>query len=150
MVRCVSAGLGALILLGCSPAEAGPDQAANAAAPQEGLRDAATAHVMVDLPDGPLTSPLTIRGEVSGGFFNEGVFPVRLLGPNGDVIAEWFAQPGKEGWMIEDPVPFSVTLTFDVTVETEALLVFQQDIAGEDRLPALDVRRLVMLAPTAR
>ena len=105
---------------------------------------------MTDLPDGPLTSPLTIRGEVSGRFFWEGVFPVRLLGPNGEVIAEWFAQPGEEGWMIEDPVPFSVTLTFDVDVETEALLVFQQDIAGDDALPALDVRRLVVLAPSNR
>lgn len=135
-----------------SPAAAEPDEPASSVAstPQAVLRDAATARVMTDLPDGPLTSPLTINGTVSGHFFNEGFFPVRLFGPQGDVIAEAFANPGEDGWMIDDPVPFHVTLTFAVRVETDALLVFEQDTSDVDGPPPLDVRRKVVLIPSTR
>ncbi len=62
--------------------------------------------------ESPVTSPLTISGEVPGSWSFEASFPVQLTDEEGDVLAEAAAQ--LEGdWMTEEMEPFSVTLTFD-------------------------------------
>jgi hypothetical protein len=62
--------------------------------------------------DSPISSPLTVSGEVPGSWSFEASFPVRLTDEDGVVIAEAVAQ--LEGdWMTDEMVPFQVTLTFD-------------------------------------
>lgn len=140
--------LAALALTACGQADAqGP---AGDATPTQsvgaGLRDAATLAVFVDLPaDAVLTSPMKISGSADSRFFNEGVFPIRLIGADGCVLGEAPAMPTGD-WMVEGQVGFEATLSFRATPGTSAVLVFEQDIAGENPLPPLDVRMLVKVA----
>ena len=111
-----------------------------------GLRDAASLAVFVDLPvDAVLTSPMQISGTADSRFFHEGVFPIRLLGADGCVLGEAPAMPTGD-WMVPGQVAFEATLTFRATPGTSAVLVFEQDIIGENPLPPLDVRTLVRVA----
>jgi hypothetical protein len=77
--------------------------------------------------DSPLTSPLTLSGEVPGNWSFEASFPVQLTDDDGNVLAEGVAQ--LEGdWMTEEMVPFSVTLTFDPPAEgTAGFLILKKD-----------------------
>lgn len=61
-------------------------------------------------PNEVISSPLTVRGEAKAWFF-EASFPVVLVDWDGRVIAEGAAEAQGE-WMIEDFVPFEVTLEF--------------------------------------
>lgn len=121
--------------------------AAASARPDGGpLRDAATLSVFVDLPpDAVLTSPMRISGTADSRFFNEGVFPIRLLGANGCVLGEAPAMPGGD-WMAPGQVPFEATIAFEAAPGTAAVLVFEEDMLGEDPLAPLDVRMLVTIA----
>lgn len=120
--------------------------ASSSPAPDPSLRDAATLSVFVDLPeDAVLTSPMRIVGTADSRFFNEGVFPVRLLGANGCVLGEAPAVPQGD-WTQRGQVRFETTLAFDAAPGSSAILVFEEDIAGEDPLPALEVRTRVRIA----
>lgn len=143
--------LAALGLSACSPVGQ-QESAAPASAPidavGEGLNDAATLSVFIDLPpEAILTSPTRISGTADSRFFFEGVFPIRLLGANGCVLATAPALPRGE-WMQPGQVPFEATLTFNAAPGSSAVLVFEEDIAGEDPLPPLQVTRLVKIAGT--
>ena len=120
--------------------------AATAQAERQVLRDAATLGVFIDLPqDAVLTSPMRIAGTADSGFFNEGVFPVRLLGANGCLLGEALAMHQGE-WMKPGQVDFEATLVFDAAPGSAAILAFEQDIAGEDPLPPLAVTTRVTIA----
>ena len=141
--------LAALGLAACSPV--GEQKAAAPAstpieAVGEDLNDAATLAVFIDLPpEAILTSPTRISGTADSRFFWEGVFPIRLLGANGCVLATAPAMPRGE-WMQPGQVPFDATLTFNAAPGSSAVLVFEEDIAGEDPLPPLQVTKLVKIA----
>ena len=119
-----------------------------ASAPAQGqtLRDAATLNVFIDLPeDAVLTSPMRIVGTADSRFFNEGVFPVRLLGANGCILGEAPAMPQSD-WTAPGQVRFETILAFDAAPGSSAILVFEEDIAGEDPLPPLAVSTRVRIA----
>lgn len=120
--------------------------ASSSPAQDHSLRDAATLSVFIDLPeDAVLTSPMRIVGTADSRFFNEGVFPVRLLGANGCVLGEAPALPQGD-WTAPGQVRFETTLAFDAAPGSSAILVFEQDIAGEDPLAPLEVRTRVRIA----
>ena len=119
-----------------------------ASAPAQGqtLRDAATLNVFIDLPeDAVLTSPMRIVGTADSRFFNEGVFPVRLLGANGCILGEAPGLPQGD-WTAPGQVRFEAILAFDAAPGSSAILVFEEDIAGEDPLAPLEVRTRVRIA----
>ena len=119
---------------------------ASARAQGQTLRDAATLSVFIDLPeDAVLTSPMRIVGTADSRFFNEGVFPVRLLGANGCILGEAPAMPQSD-WTAPGQVRFETILAFDAAPGSSAILVFEEDIAGEDPLPPLAVSTRVRIA----
>lgn len=66
-----------------------------------------------------------IKGEVSGNWFFEGSFPVRVLNIQGEVISSLFAE-AKSDWMTEDQVPFSVIIDFPLEQEGAYVLQFEK------------------------
>jgi len=57
-----------------------------------------------------LSSPVTIKGEARGAWFFEASFPIKLVGQDGQVIAQTIAT-AQGDWMTEGFVPFSAVLT---------------------------------------
>lgn len=64
------------------------------------------------LPDGMISSPVTISGEARGNWFFEATFPIVLTNWDGLIIAEGYAT-AQSDWMTEEFVPFTARLTFD-------------------------------------
>lgn len=60
----------------------------------------------------PVTSPLTLSGEVPGTWSFEASFPVQLLDAEGRVLGDAAAQLNGD-WMTDEMVPFSVTVEFE-------------------------------------
>lgn len=78
----------------------------------------------------PVTSPLTIKGEVPGYYFWEAVFPVRLEDANGNILAQGSAYADAE-WMTEEKVPFTATLEFETPpTETGTLYLDRENASG--------------------
>lgn len=74
----------------------------------------------------PITSPLSVSGEVPGNWSFEASFPVRLTDEDGAVVAEAVAQ--LEGdWMTDEMVPFRVTFTFDIPPGGHGFLLLVKD-----------------------
>lgn len=148
-IRIGAAALLAMTAAACDRVEARGPAVAPVSTAQAGagaLRDAAELSVFVDLPeDAVLTSPMRISGTADSRFFNEGVFPVRLLGANGCVLGEAPAMPQGD-WMTKGQVRFEATLVFDAAPGSAAILSFEQDVAGEDPLPPLEVTTRVTIA----
>ncbi|OGE75761.1 MAG: hypothetical protein A3C85_04415 [Candidatus Doudnabacteria bacterium RIFCSPHIGHO2_02_FULL_48_21] len=78
------------------------------------------------LPNGVITSPVSLRGEARGNWYFEASFPIRLLDANGKELAVAVAQAQGE-WMTEDFVPFNVNMSFPVPTTSTGTLVFQKD-----------------------
>jgi hypothetical protein len=74
----------------------------------------------------PVTSPLTISGEVPGNWSAEASFPVQVTDSDGTALAEAGAQLQGD-WMTDEMVPFSVTLTFDRPVGDSGFLVLTKE-----------------------
>lgn len=86
--------------------------------------------VLDEWTEQPVTSPLTVSGEVPGNWSFEASFPVRLTDADGTVLAEAVAQIEGD-WMTEEMVPFGVTLTFDPPVAgTTGYLILIKDNAS--------------------
>ena len=83
-----------------------------------------------------VSSPITIKGEARGTWFFEASFPVILVDPNGEIIAQGIATtPGE--WMTEEFIPFEAELEFDISqAQKEGILILQKDNPSDDR--ALD------------
>ncbi len=152
MIKAITVALLTAVTSACGPVDAqGRATPSIASAPAQGqmLRDAATLSVFIDLPeDAVLTSPMRIVGTADSRFFNEGVFPVRLLGANGCTLGEAPGLPQGD-WTAPGQIRFETTLAFEAAPGSSAILVFEQDIAGEDPLPPLEVRTRVRIAGVA-
>jgi hypothetical protein len=73
-----------------------------------------------------LSCPVTIKGQISGIWFSEGVFPVKLVDDKGKVIASSTATT-KDDWMTTDDVDFSAKLTCIGKCPAAANLVIEKD-----------------------
>lgn len=63
------------------------------------------------LPEGVVTSPLTITGQARGSWYFEASFPVMLTNWDGLIIAEGPATASSD-WMTSEFVPFTASLTY--------------------------------------
>ncbi|PVW16240.1 Gmad2 immunoglobulin-like domain-containing protein [Marixanthomonas spongiae] len=77
------------------------------------------------LPNIEVSSPLTVKGRARGYWFFEGTAGLRLEDKDGKTLAESHVKT-KNGWMTEDFVPFSGTLTFDAPNDARGYLVFER------------------------
>ena len=110
------------------------------------LHDAAMVKVSTNLaPWAVVSSPLHITGIAEGGMFQEGVFPIYLMGQEGCVLARAPAMPLTD-WMTGGEVAFQATLEFSAPPGSWATLVFQQDVEYADAPEPLDVRMRVTIA----
>ncbi|HWH97170.1 MAG TPA: hypothetical protein VNS80_02285 [Pseudolysinimonas sp.] len=82
-----------------------------------------------------MTSPLTLSGEVPGTWASGGSFPVQVTDEEGHVLAEAIAHLDGD-WMTEEPVPFSVTVTFDRPAGDGGFLILKKE--NPSGLPAND------------
>jgi hypothetical protein len=128
----------ALLAAACSPAPQ-PDPApapataldvASVEAPQAGAR---------------VTSPLAISGIAPGNWYFENQFPTQLVAADGTVLAEAPAHP-RVSWTDPGDKTFDATLTFNVTADTPATLVLQEDMPGEGNTPR-ETRVELVLTP---
>lgn len=92
-----------------------------------------------------VTSPLVVEGLAYGDWYFEAQFPLQLVGADGAMIAE---APGValENWMTEAQVPFRGELRFNVTQDTPATLVLQEDMPADNTAPR-EIRVPVVLTP---
>jgi hypothetical protein len=128
-------------LAACSqPQPAQPAEAAPAAV-------AEPSNVIVNAPASGdrVTSPLVVEGTATGDWYFEAQFPARLVGADGALLAEAPAL-AQSDWMTEAPVPFRAELTFNVTQETPATLVLQEDMPADNANPR-EVTIPVVLVP---
>lgn len=136
-----AAALGlAIALCACSPAAEAPPEAPAADAAR------VTIAVSAPAPGARVTSPLRVEGTAPGDWFFEAVFPTELRGADDALLAEAPAQ-AQSDWMTEAPVPFAAELQFNVTQETPATLVLQEDMPGDSQAPR-EIRVPVVLVPT--
>jgi hypothetical protein len=82
-----------------------------------------------------ISSPLLVQGSAVGPWYFEGDFPVRLETASGTVLAEVPAT-ALDDWMVEDFVPFEVSVAFSPTVATSGYLVLMKD--NPSGLPSQD------------
>jgi hypothetical protein len=133
----------ALVLAACSqPAEEAPTPA-----PAPDVTAAPLSAAVVDVPQSGarVTSPLTVTGTAPAGWFFENQFPVRLLDAQGAEIALAPAHP-RVNWTEPGDKEFDAIIAFNVTRETAATLVLEQDMPPEDG-PTAQVRIPVTLLP---
>lgn len=110
------------------------------------LHDAAMIRVRTNLaPGAVVSSPLHITGIVEGGLFQEGVFPIYLIGEEGCVLAQAPARPLSD-WMTGGEVAFEATVVFSAPPGSWAALVFEQDVEYANAPEPLDVRMRVTIA----
>jgi hypothetical protein len=70
-------------------------------------------------------SPINIEGEATGSWYFEANFGIKLVDrESGDLIAQSYVT-ALDNWMTEDSVPFNSTLEYELSEETEALLVLE-------------------------
>lgn len=137
MLRIFFASL-VLTLAACSP----PAATTSAMPPEDA---SVTLSVSAPSAGARVTSPLRVEGTAPGDWFFEAVFPVELRGADNALIAEAPARAQAQ-WMTERPVPFVGELQFQVSQETQAVLVLQEDMPGDEAHPR-EVRVPVVLAP---
>jgi hypothetical protein len=83
-------------------------------------------------PIDSLKSPLILHGEAQGSYFENGSFPVDLVGEDGVVIARGIASTQADT-STDDYVPFVVTITFPKqTQNTMGQLVFHKANSSGD------------------
>lgn len=137
--------LAALALAACSPpATQEKAEEAPAAMTASTADDLAT----VDTPaaNARVTSPLTVTGTAPANWYFENQFPVRLVDAQGAELAAGPATPRVNWTENAEPKVFDATLTFNVSTETPATLVLQEDMPGDGETPR-EVRVPVILAP---
>jgi hypothetical protein len=99
-----------------------------------------------NLVDGDaVTSPLILTGIAPEDWFFENDFPVRLM-VSGEEIAGAIANPDAN-WSDPGHKPFKATLEFEITEQTPAILVLQQDPIFRDNKPR-ETRVDLMLIPS--
>ncbi|MDD4901967.1 MAG: GerMN domain-containing protein [Patescibacteria group bacterium] len=103
-------------------------QTSTTTAPNLPTADNVAAEITISSPasNGIVSSPLSIAGEARGNWYFEAVFPIKLIGENGQVIAQGQAT-AQADWMSPDFVPFKAELKFDPGTSTIGMLVFAND-----------------------
>ncbi len=82
--------------------------------------------ILDNLKEGDILVPdFKVNGSVTGGWFFEGVFPVRVLNEQGEVIRTIFANASQD-WMTEELVPFSFVLDLDIEEDSNLVLKFER------------------------
>ena len=92
-----------------------------------------------------VTSPLVVEGTAPGDWYFEAQFVGQLRGADGAVLAEAPAR-AQEDWMTEAPVPYRAEFTFNVTQDTPATIVLQEDMPADNANPR-EVSVPVVLVP---
>jgi hypothetical protein len=131
-------------LLACSPQpaqEPAPQTSGQGATPTSDL-----ATIGSPRAGARVTSPMRIDGVAPANWYFENQFPVRLLDANGAVIAEAPAHPDVNWTANAEPKVFALELPFQVSTETAAILVLQEDMPGDGETPR-EVRIPVVLLP---
>ena len=82
-------------------------------------------HIDNPAPNALIKSPVTIKGEAVGYWYNEGSFVVKAYGAKDELLGQAVAE-AKGQWMTEDFVPFEATLKFDVGSGQKGKLVFER------------------------
>ncbi|MBN1331662.1 hypothetical protein JW978_02125 [Candidatus Dojkabacteria bacterium] len=75
------------------------------------MDDGTQYQIFSPVPDGVISSPLTVSGQVSGTWYFEGSFQIELRDYDGNVIATGIAT-AQSDWMSEELVEYEGTLTF--------------------------------------
>jgi hypothetical protein len=79
------------------------------------------------MPDELVSSSIAVSGDVTGGgWFFEGVFPIKVLDGKGAVIGQGQAQALSD-WTSMGTVPFSATLSFSAPRTATGTIVFSKD-----------------------
>lgn len=141
--RLIAAAAFAGLLAACSP----PPQQTQAPAEEAPVEAASTPTLVVRSPvsGARVTSPLVAEGSAPGDWYFEAQLPAKLIGADGAVIAEAPAR-AQSDWMTEAPVNFRAELSFNVTRETPATLVLQEDMPADNSHPR-EVSIPVVLVP---
>jgi hypothetical protein len=92
-----------------------------------------------------VTSPVIVEGTAPGDWFFEAQFVGQLRSADGAALAEAPARAQAE-WMTEAPVPYRAEFTFNVTQDTPATLVLQEDMPADNANPR-EVTIPVVLVP---
>lgn len=118
--------LAVVIALGAGCAEGTPStgNTGNAEEKRDSIR------VSAPSVHGVVTSPITISGEARGTWYFEATFPVKLVGENGDVLAQDHATADGD-WMTEDFVPFTAALEFDARPQDATLVLMKDNPSGD-------------------
>jgi hypothetical protein len=81
--------------------------------------------------DSIVKSPLKVTGAVPAGWMFEGVFPIKLLDSEGNILAQAQASETVEGaWQSGKPVDFTATLTFKVATGSGTLVLENDNPSG--------------------
>lgn len=121
------AALAILALAACSPpAQDLPEPVASPAA--EGVSVSSPA------PNARVTSPLAVSGVAPANWYFENQFPLRLVTPDGQEIAVAAATP-RVNWTEPGDKEFDAELRFEVTADTPAMLVLEEDMPRENETP---------------
>jgi hypothetical protein len=90
--------------------------------------DSVAAEIKISSPaaNQVIASPLEISGQALGRWYFEGSFPVKLIGDNGEIIAQGFVT-AQSDWMNQGFVPFKGELKFNNTTSTLGMLIFSND-----------------------
>jgi hypothetical protein len=136
----IAAAIAALLAACSQPQPPQPAEPAPAA-----IAEQSNVIVNAPAPGERVTSPLVVEGTATGDWYFEAQFPAKLVGADGAVLSEAPALAQRE-WMTEAPVPFRAELAFNVTQETAATLVLQEDMPADNASPR-EVTVPVVLVP---
>lgn len=138
--RFIVAAACTLALLACSPPASAPAPEAEPVATE-------APGVVVSTPasGARVTSPLIVEGTAPGDWYFEAQFVAQLRGADGALLAEAPAR-AQDDWMTEAPVPYRAEFTFNVTQETPATVVLQEDMPADNAHPR-EVTLPVVLVP---
>lgn len=77
-------------------------------------------------------SPLKVTGTVPAGWMFEGVFPIKLLDSEQNIIAQASAKETVAGsWQSGESINFSATLTFENATGTGTLVLQNDNPSGD-------------------
>jgi hypothetical protein len=119
-----------LSLVACSP----PQQPAEPPATTAEAASASAVIISAPASGARVASPLVVEGAAPGDWYFEAQFPAKLVGADGTVLAEAPARAQSE-WMTEAPVPYRAEFNFNVTQDTPATLVLQEDMPADNASP---------------
>ncbi len=97
---------------------------------QQVLSEKGSILILDNIKDGDTVDEgFQIKGRVSGEWFFEGTFPVRVLNTQGEIIESLIAA-SEGGWMTSNLVDFTFTLDLDLDKESIVKIVFEKSNAS--------------------